>query len=85
LEDVIISAKEVNLLNGNRTVAQPDIVAINKRGDLYIVEYKCNHQTNPAKGHMQLRIAEHFIYDQFGIPVKKIYVTGKEYDVEYKT
>ena len=80
LENIIVAAKEVNLLNSASLVAQPDIIFINNKGLVYVVEYKSNNK-HKRTAERQLETAASFIYDAYGRRVKKIYVHG-EYEVQ---
>lgn len=84
LENIVVLAKEVNFLKGNNIVCQPDIVAIDALGKLYIVEYKGGEDTE-RKARKQLHAAKSFIYDHFGLPVRTLYVHGDNQSKEIVT
>ncbi len=75
LENIVITAKEVNLLAGKRLISQPDIVCIDRCGDIYVAEYKCNN-VHPEKAHVQLRRAEEFMRSRLDLGITKYYVYG---------
>ena len=79
LDNIIVSAKEVNLNNSKRLIGQPDLVFIDSNLNVYLVEYKCNDNHDKAK--YQLQRDAKFIRNNLGIEVKKIYVNG-HFEVE---
>ena len=75
LEGIVVSAKEVNFLSNRRIICQPDIVAIDKRGGLYVVEYKGGDDTE-RRAVSQLTRANEFIDLHYGLRPRLFYVHG---------
>lgn len=81
LEDVVVSAKEVKFrdLTG-RIVAEPDIMFVDKQGNVSVVEYKV-HDKSFRKAKNQLRTAYDFLNTFYGIRPDLYYAT-EQYAIE---